>query len=92
MIITALRIQHLAAVERLIGLCWPCLLPRTSSDYWLYAELSCGIRAATPVPRSPSGHTAASPVDEGPPTHRMRRASQAAYPSPAPMLPGREPW
>lgn len=39
MIITPLRVQHIAAVEHLIGLCGPYVLPRTASDYWLYAEL-----------------------------------------------------
>ena len=39
MIITPLRGQHIAALEHLIGLCEPYVRPRTSSDYWLYAEL-----------------------------------------------------
>src|SRR6266496_5450250 len=39
MIITPLRLQHVASVEHLIALCGPYVWPRTSSDYWLYAEL-----------------------------------------------------
>jgi len=39
MIITPLQFRHIAAVEHLIGLCGPHVWPRTSSDYWLYAEL-----------------------------------------------------
>lgn len=39
MIITPLRVPLIPAVERLIGLGAPYVRPRTSSDYWLYAEL-----------------------------------------------------
>jgi GNAT superfamily N-acetyltransferase len=39
MIITPLRVPLVPAVEHLIGLGAPYVWPRTSSDYWLYAEL-----------------------------------------------------
>src|SRR6266704_800447 len=39
MIIKPLHVEHIAAVEHLIGLGGPYVWPRTPSDYWLYAEL-----------------------------------------------------
>lgn len=39
MIITPLRVSLIPSVEHLIGLGAPFIWPRTSSDYWLYAEL-----------------------------------------------------
>ena len=42
MIIKPLRVEHIGAVEHLVGLGGPYVWPRTPSDYWLHAELfSC---------------------------------------------------
>jgi len=42
MIIKPLRVEHIGAVEHLVGLGGPYVRPRTPSDYWLYAALfSC---------------------------------------------------
>jgi hypothetical protein len=59
-LVTPLAVPLIPAVEQLVGLGSPWLLPRTPSDYWLYATLfssTCPVASSTasrPRPSSPS--------------------------------------